>query len=126
MGYAKAQKHGNVDDSSARPQTGEETIYGMPDPRNQILDTRSFLPDPDFQNLATISRLSDNRYQTLGTLIMAYQILIARSWLPDPGCQILAARSWILLPGYQILATRSKLPDIRIPDPGHQVPGFRS
>ena len=34
--------------SSARPQTGEETIYGMTDPRNQILDTRSFLPDPDF------------------------------------------------------------------------------
>ena len=108
-------------------------IYGMPDPRNQILDTRSFLPDPDLQNLATISRisrLSDNRYQTLGTLIMAYQImvyqiLVARSWLPDPGCQILDTSAWVSDPGYQILATRSQLPDIQIPDPGYQILAIR-
>ena len=82
----------------ARDPKQRGNINGVPNPRNQILDTRSSLPNPSFQILAARSRLRDFGCQLLDAWSWVsdpvYQILANSSWLPDPSCQILDTRSW--------------------------------
>jgi len=54
---------------------------------------------------------------------MAYQMLVAISWLPDPGCQILDTGALVSDPGYQIPAAR--YPDTRSRHSDHEyhIPG---
>ena len=69
----------------------------------------------------TIALRSSNPESQILDTDPSYQILTARSWIPDPGNKIQATRSWIPDHGYQILATRSCLPD-----PGYQILAARS
>ena len=95
-------------------KTNACSLFLLPDPCYQILDTRCWLPDSTHQILATISWLPDPCYQILATTRLRdpdYHILVTRSVLPDPGYQILAARSWLPYPGYEIIATSFVIPD---------------
>ena len=105
-------------------------IPKIPDPRYQILDTRSMMLGPRYcildtrsQLLDTRSQILDPRYCILDTrsqiLNTRYQILNTRYQILDPRYQILE----ILDPRSQILDTRYQILDPRfyILDPRYQI-----